>query len=291
MTAAMPGTNRRARPEWRGAALVRGLAALLMFASLAGPTGTAFAVGGKPKPVDQQRPDIVSNWIERLGTIDASLQAGEFVQAKKGLRFLLDEMRRSLSGGEEAGKILGLARLYRAIALSGLEEEREAAWDFHAAVALFPDYAKADLRPYGEAGRRLEPLKVPVSTLQPGPNGPPAGGDPDAPVASTPAVSKPVKVRGELPNFPRSKIDACEAETISMTMLIGRDGVPFRPSLFRYSDAVLVDSAMEGVRSWRFRPAKVGGTPVVVHYNFSINYKLTHCDNPAAVAAGKKPRN
>jgi TonB family protein len=238
-----------------------------------------------PQPVQRVIRGVVENWVDRLKGIDDELKAAEWKRAKRACDFLLREMRERIEGGPASGGLLAMASLYRALAEAGLGDEREAAWDFRMAQALYPDYARVDLSPYGEAGARLEALRV-----RPPGSAPPAGeAAADQPLPGWHNVRPPERIRAPAPVFPFAKFEACLTGRVIIMVIIDREGRVRDPSIVEAEDPVLAFAAMDAVRAWRFRPARIGtkGEPTSVFYTLTVNYKLPVCDNPFARAKGR----
>lgn len=242
------------------------------------------AYATNPQPVQRVVRGVVENWVDRLKRIDDELRASRWKSAKRASDFLLSEMRERIEGGPASGGLLAMASLYRALAEAGLGDEREAAWDFRMALALYPDYARVDLSPYDEAGVRLEALRVrpPVS---PAPAGDAAA---DQPLPGGLNIRPPERLRAPAPVFPFAKFNACLTGRVIIMVVIDRDGRVRDPSIVEAEDPVLAFSAMDAVRAWRFRPARIGtkGEPATVFYTLTVNYKLPVCKNPFARAQG-----
>ncbi|MCM2270540.1 MAG: energy transducer TonB [Thermoanaerobaculia bacterium] len=243
------------------------------------------APAANPQPLKRTLPGVLENWVDRLRGISGDLKAAEWKKAKRACDFLLAEMRESIEGGASSGGLLAMASLYRALAEAGLGDEREAAWDFRMAQALYPDYARVDLSPYGEAGLRLEAHRVrpPGTPL-------PAGEDAkDQPLPPMRGIHPPERIRAPQPVFPFAKFNACIDGRVMILTVIDREGRVKDPSILAAEDPVLAFSAMDAARAWKFRPArlKANNTPVPVIYTLTVNYKLSACDNPFARAAGR----
>jgi TonB family protein len=239
----------------------------------------------QPQPVQRVIRGVVESWVERLKAIDEELKASEWKRAKRSSDYLLAEMRERIEGGPASGGLLAMASLYRALAEAGLGDEREAAWDLRMAQALYPDYARVDLSPYGEAGSKLEALRV-----RPPGSSPPAGeAAADQPQAGWLNVRPPERLRAPAPVFPFAKFNACLTGRVIIMVVIDREGRVRDPSIVEAEDPVLAFSAMDAVREWRFRPARIGtkGEPTSVFYTLTVNYKLPVCKNPFARAHGR----
>lgn len=248
----------------------------------------------RPRPLGRELPDVVQNWADRLRSADALLQAGEWKKAKKTVDFLLEEMQTRVAGGEDAGRFLGMACLYRAIAESGLGNEREALWDFGMAQALHPELAKADFGPYGASGAALE-----VGRRGPGWKPAPDSGQESPKTRSgkessesrkIPGVRAPEKLRAPAIFYPYAKSQACDTESLVVLMIIRKDGLTSVPVVLTKSDPVLSFAAMDTLRSWKFRPAELAGEPVTAFYNVTVNYKQLYCPNSLALATKNRDK-
>ncbi len=58
-------------------------------------------------------------------------------------------------------------------------------------------------------------------------------------------------------------------------MIITREGEAIQPVILKELDVATISySALEALRNWKFRPARVDGRPVSVYYNLTVNYTL-----------------
>ncbi len=190
---------------------------------------------------------------------------------------LLAEMVERIESGAAAAQYLASASLQRAIAEAGLGNGRDAAWDYDLAVALHPDFAELDLSVYGEGGQRMAGYLELVGTVW--------GRDRAA------GVEPPRKLRAPRPAYPRAKWVACLEEAIVVQSVIDTDGRLKRPRLLTSGYPVLGFAAMDGLREWRFEPARVGGRPVPVIYNLTVSFNLTLCHNLTAIRARERDRH
>lgn len=231
------------------------IAALLLLSSSA-----AFA---KPAPA------AVTAWKERLQTADTKLRAFDWRGGAVLATEVMREMRERISGGAAAGSLLGMALLFRAIGEAGLGYTAEAAWDFGAAQALFPEYQTVDLSPYGPAASVLTPWRYDGST-------------PADPVfkpvpGSSLAVTPPKKIKGQPPSFPQAKADACVYGPVVVRSVVNEAGRLEFPSLPSRADPVLALAAFDALRNWQFEPARFDGKPVKVFFTATFDFKLAVC--------------
>jgi hypothetical protein len=215
------------------------------------------------------------DWGARFRATSEALHAGEWKLAEQTIDALLAEMRETIASGEGAAPSLAAASLYRAVAEAGLGDREAASWDLWAALALHSALAEADLSGFGEAGRALD--------VERGAADPPVGAAPAGPTR----VTRPEKLRGEVPEFPFGKAQVCRAQAVKVRALIGEDGMPRRPRVDSGTDPVLAYAAMAALRSWRFRPATRDGRPIQVRYTLTIDYRVLNC--PAAATNSAPP--
>jgi hypothetical protein len=222
-------------------------------------------------PTAHQRPAVIAGWKERLQLADEQLRATQWKKGASVAANVLAEMRERIAGGEGTAPLLGLALLFRAIGEAGLGDLANASWDYSAAQALYSEYAKADLTPYGPAGvalaqsrlQRLSPTS-PVSALVDQPQG-------------DHHIVPPRKIHGDGPTYPKAKRDACVYGPTVIETIINEQGIMEYPAILSPSDPVLALTALDALRKWRFKPALLDGKPVRVYYNLTVNFRLPVC--------------
>jgi len=137
---------------------------------------------------------------------------------------------------------------------------------------LFPDIAKTDLSPYGEAA-----LGFKTRTLRPVD---PARTDPQALEAAKQEakqkhVQPPRIIQKTPPRFPEGLRQMGVSGNLMVETIIGKDGVPRSPLLVNANGVgpAMKYVALDAVRNWRFEPARLDGEPVKVYYVLTVNFK------------------
>jgi protein TonB len=241
--------------------------------------------GQPPRIVGQERPGTAEDWKARSVAAQEKLQQGDFKKAYGIADVLLREMIARIEGGKSAGQVLGKTVLLRALAEAGLKRDRAAAWDWFAAQALYPALREEDLASFGAAGESLRAVIAAAPPLKrPDPNAPA-----ETPGTAQKTVSRPVKISGEAPSFPRGVNDACQEGTIAIACIIDEQGYLQHPELASSPGGpVFALASLEAVKNWRFRPARFEGKPVQVFYTLTIRFSIGTCRNPAAIPQIKK---
>lgn len=221
-----------------------------------------------PKGGERGRQWVVDSWFERLREIDGELKAAEWKKAKRGTDSLLEEMRDLIEGGPNSGRLLAMTSLFRAIAEAGLGDERDAAWDFRMAVALRPELVDVDLAGYGEAASRLEPHRRPKALPMSG----------SLLLQQSPDLEPPKRRPASKLSFPFAKVKACVSATVVIVLVIDKEGLLRDPAIVSAGDPVLAFAAMDAIRDWTFRPARLAGKPFDSYFTQTVNYEAGECD-------------
>lgn len=217
-------------------------------------------------------PGLADPWRSELEAADAALRAGRYREARRRAQKTTNGMFKVVRGGRDAGPLLGLAVLFRALAEAGLGNEEAASWDWHMVAALHAPLTESDLSAYGDLGARMAENKprMPV----------PCESCPDANATATADgdISPPQRAKAAPPRYPPALNLSCITGTVVVQMVLTRDGTPTLPvNLSTDSNPIFVYSAFETLRNWRFNPARLGGRPVTVFYNLTINFKAPWC--------------
>lgn len=212
---------------------------------------------------------VVAGWKDRLQKADIQLRASQWREGAVTATTVMREMRDHIVRGSGTASLLGLSLLLRAVGESGLGYATEAAWDFGAAQALFPEYQAVDLAPYGKAGAALEPWRYNGST--------PANPEFMPTDLTGLGIVPPRKVKGNAPSYPRAKADACVYGPIVVRAVINEVGRLEFPSLQSRADPVLALAAFDGLRNWEFVPAQLDGKPVRAFFTLTVNFELPVC--------------
>ena len=244
------------------------LASCLLAATLA-----SGVVAAAPTPPHRSvyKPALVLQWKDRLHVANERLQQADWKQGRDIADAVLREMRDRIVSGEASGDMLAVPLLFRAIGEAGLNDAEAAAWDFGTAQSLYPDYERVDLKAYGAAGALLDRFRY-QNGEPPDPTGlPPTDGTTER------QVKPPRKVRGNSPEYPLAKAEACVQHAVVVSTIINEQGRTESPGLPAAADPVLALAALDAVRTWRFEPARVDGKPVAVTFLLTVNFKVRQC--------------
>ena len=227
------------------------------------------SAGSRPARAAAVDPRIEA-WVKNLKSVEQDLLHGRHQEALSVSRRVIKQVVAELGPGENAGYLLGVAVLYRAVAEAGLGSEADAVWDWHVAQALHPPFAKTDLSVFGPAGAVLaaHPLRPEVRCTSS------SDCDPE-PGPGEPRITPPKLLKQTKPVYPPGARDFRVAGALVVQVIIGADGVPSEPRVLRpLGVPTLGYAALECVREWRFEPARREDTPVPVTFNLTVNYRL-----------------
>jgi TonB family protein len=171
-----------------------------------------------------------------------------------------------LGPGDSAAYVFGIVVTHKALANAGLGNRDDALWYWHTALGLFPRLAEADLSMFGEAGTFLKE-HPPEATRDSSTN---------RPVVSTaPNVAPPRLLKRVEPQYPAGARTFDVAGILIVEVIIDKEGRVTAPRVRRALPApTLSYAALEALRQWRFEPGRMGGEPVDVLFNLTVNFKL-----------------
>lgn len=220
--------------------------------------------------------NAATRWRAAIERSDADLQAGRWERVRKKMSRLLDEMTASIESGPGAGWYLGSAAAMRAVAEAGLGNARDAAWDWHMAVTLYPDYETMGLGRYGKGGEALRQALLEFEVRK-------------QVTDDSAEVQPPRKVHAPNPAYPLAKRHACLEESIVVETTISEDGMPFHPRLLTPQYPVMGLATMEALRRWLFEPARLDGEPVCTIFVLTTNFAMQRCSDVARAGRGRRP--
>ncbi len=265
------GTSSR----WLGTSGV--VALTLTFALSATPSASGQGTPGTgPNEIPLMRSQF-ERWKERGGQIEAQVRAGAFKKADGAATGLLRDLTNKLTGGPDAGRILAMPLSLRALARVGLKREEDALWDYQMAAVLWPALERVRLSDYGPPGVRLAEIVAETHRGADAAQREASSGTTDAESPEIAGqVTPPAALTKEGIDFPASLSFAMKSGQAVIALLIDAEGRPHAPRIHGSSsqNAVFLYSAMDGVRTWRFRPATYQGKPVAVTYTLTVNYRL-----------------
>lgn len=221
-------------------------------------------------PVFAQNPSSAISWRAALKEVDQKLRAQQWEAAGKQARKVARQIVEGAGTGEGASYSLAVVSAFQAIAEAGQGHEDAADWYWAAALNLFPEIAKTDLKPYGPAAAGLRTRQVRFTEPK-GPANPQVVITPETPKEG---VEPPKILRQASPKFPEGLRRLGLAAAIQVETIIGEDGVPRHPLVLTTGHAVpaMKYVVLESLRDWRFEPARVEGKPVKVYYVLTVNF-------------------
>lgn len=246
-------------------------------------------VAGSATTAAESRADPhVKVWMERMAVIHALMANEEWAKAVQRCDALMQDFARHLV--IRGSDLIGTALIQRAVSLEAEGKHREALWDAFAADALSAR-ARSLLAGYGIHGAALldvvaeapdEPELTVVAESGFGRLALPSSADKtgdakvDAPEVIDIAgdVLPPEKVSGDDPQLPDSLRRSNIAEFIIVQVIVDEEGRPGRPGVLKGGGLpVLLLSALEAMKDWRFKPALLHGEPVQVYYTLTVNFR------------------
>ncbi len=129
--------------------------------------------------------------------------------------------------------------------------------------------------PFEETGERSEP------TYPGGHGGDDAADDGGPPCegckvisATAPGVTPPVAIETVSPGYPELARRTHLEGVVVLEAIIGRDGFVRDVRVLRGVSPLLDPAALEAVRTWRYRPARIEGRAVAVYLNVTVTFSL-----------------
>ena len=237
-------------------------------------TASALLVGtawGDPHPGPSPSATI-HDWQSRLDLAQARLRAGDFKSTHDISDALLQEMKKRIDGGPNAGVVLGQTIVLRALGEAGRNQMRDALWDWHTARALNPALSEADLAAFGPAGATLRTALAHQVFVQ------------DDQVSE--GVTPPVKIKGKPPTYPPALKSSCAEGTESIEANIDQEGYAVEPRSLQSSNPLFTLAALEAFKTWRYKPATENGKPTTSYFKLYLTFKMEDCPHPAAASGG-----
>jgi TonB family protein len=201
----------------------------------------------------------------RLERIDQLLREGDYEQARKESLRLADFLVDRAGPGRPGEVVLGRTSLFLALAEAGLGNDEEADWYYHVARGIDPELEDYDLDRFGEPGRLLQEIEVRRKREL----------SPEKAHPRQEQATAPRRIKSPQPEWPPGARQFGVTGALVVQAIIDRTGRPIRPTVLTpLPAATLTWAALEAVKEWRFEPSRLGGEPVSVYYNLTINYRL-----------------
>lgn len=87
-------------------------------------------------------------------------------------------------------------------------------------------------------------------------------------------VTAPVKIFAPSPQYTPEARAARVQGVVIVQAIINCDGEVTNTNVLKGLPLGLTEAAVEAISRWRFEPARQNGTPVMVFYNLTINFRL-----------------
>ena len=87
-------------------------------------------------------------------------------------------------------------------------------------------------------------------------------------------ISKPVRLGGAQPAYTELARKARIQGVVIVEAIIDKEGRVTNVRVLKGLPMGLDQSAVDAVKSWRFKPATLNGRPVSVYYSLTVNFRL-----------------
>jgi len=133
-------------------------------------------------------------------------------------------------------------------------------------TASLPDFEP----PFDERLDEIEPAPAPPPPPAPSP-APSRGTYPGVP----PGGTEPVVISRVMPRYPPAARGSGVEGTAVVRAVVRRNGRVGSVEVLRDPGMGLGDAAADAVKRWRFTPARLNGEAIEVHYNVTVNFRLS----------------
>ncbi len=117
-------------------------------------------------------------------------------------------------------------------------------------------------------------LDIPVDDAVFGiPDAPPVA-EPTGPIAVGGDVQAPERVHAPQPQYTEIARKARIQGVVIVQAIIDKEGNVTNVKVLKGLPMGLEESAVDAIKTWRFKPATLNGKPVMVYYNLTVNFKL-----------------
>lgn len=214
------------------------------------------------------------NWRSLLDSTADDLQSQNYARARRTSIKLINSMMDNLNTGQAAAYTMGLTVAYRAVAEAGLGNYEEADWYRHVALAMAPQVAQLDTRPFGDPGAwftgrepdAANPNSMASSTML-------------ADDAPRPMRADPVCTYKKMPKYPLGAVLGKVSAPVIVHVLIDSDGTVRHPTVVSQQLApTLIYAATEAVRQWQFQPATLDGKACPMEFDLTVSFQTSKAD-------------
>ncbi len=106
------------------------------------------------------------------------------------------------------------------------------------------------------------------------PEAPPAPPEPEGPITVGGDVMKPVKIHAPRPDYTEIARKTRTEGLVIVQAIIDKHGDVTNVKVLKGVPMGLTEEAVKAIKQWKFKPATLGGKPVDVYYNLTINFQL-----------------
>jgi TonB family protein len=117
-------------------------------------------------------------------------------------------------------------------------------------------------------------LRTDVAALSPAAENPAADSAAPAPIHVKADVMSGQKIAGENPTYPQEAKDKKIQGRVELALIIDKDGLPQGIHVKQSPSELLTKSAINAVRTWRWRPYLLNGDPIDVDTTVNVTYNL-----------------
>lgn len=200
-------------------------------------------------------PGDLDSWLEKLGKARRDLDAADYqgVYRKTG-KIQNDMAGHAFDPVERLPGLVAQTFLLRALAEQAEGKQLEALYDFHAARAIDPGVAPAELASYGAVG---EALAAALTAEE---------GEVKQKLSRGKLAIEPPKQLEAVASLALEKVDALLPPLFTVEIVIDLEGRIRQPRLSKPIHPLLAIAVFGAVREARFSPARLDGHPVMIHY-------------------------
>jgi TonB family protein len=215
------------------------------------------------------------NWRSLLSSTADDLQSQNYSRARRTSIKLTNSMMDNLNTGQAAAYTMGLTIAYRAMAEAGLGNYEEADWYRHVALAMAPQVAQLDTKPFGEPGAWFTGRETDATS----PTSMASSSSVLSDYVPTPSRVDPVCTYKKMPKYPLGAVLGKVSAPVIVHVLIDSDGTVRHPTVVSQSLApTLIYAATEAVRQWQFQPATVDGKACPMEFDLTVSFQTSRAD-------------
>lgn len=193
---------------------------------------------------------------------------------------LHDDLLAGVISGDGGCELFGYTYYLLAVAEARLGDLESAKWHWQVVQSLLPERRAEFARRFPDIREQLTLWLLPESrwddletALVLDPDSESKGtGEQDS---GEGPVQAPVVLKQVLPQYPKAPLLAGREGRTVVVCIVDKNGFPKEPVMRRSCGVAGFDAAvMDALRSWRFKPATRGGSPVSANYTLEVKFSL-----------------